>query len=161
MAQVLFFFFSKTIHANLPQGLLFMSPVCLVIQLFARFPTSVAIQATECHAPTETPEALISLSLDLRTMPPLCILLSYWFEFWADASLDVVARFVVPMLWIKKYSMAGGVTNMHPTPQVPVIFPYSVSHKRLLWWFLASIRARTEDCDESLILEMTNQEVLK
>lgn len=51
--------------------------VCLVILLFALFLSEAAIQATECHDPIETAAALISLSLDLCTLPPLCILLSY------------------------------------------------------------------------------------
>lgn len=74
-----FFFFPLKQHMQIHYSayyLCFLS-VCLVILLFALFLSEAAIQATECHEPIETVEALISLSLDLCTLPPLCILLSY------------------------------------------------------------------------------------
>lgn len=47
---------------------LFFLSLCLIVWLFALFLSQVAIEATECHAPTETAEALISLSLGLHLL---------------------------------------------------------------------------------------------
>lgn len=57
----------------------------------------------------------------------------------------------------KEVLNGSGIINMHPMPQVSVILPLSLSHKRLLWWFLAIIKAGIEDYGEFLILEKTNR----
>lgn len=54
--------------------------VCLVTWLSALFLSYIAVEAIECHAPTEAAESLISLSLGL----PLLFVFSYPTDFSSD-----------------------------------------------------------------------------
>lgn len=132
--QLFYLFISKATHVNSLQRLLFMFPFCLSCNMAICIVSVIGCNTGNwmsgciwnCRRFDFSEPGFMYHASSLYFLSLLIWFLSSCLSRCHGmlCSANVVNKEVVDSRW----------GNMHPTPQVSVIFLYSVSHKRPLWW---------------------------